>query len=347
MAEEVLVKGTEALDKPSMIAQGEDTARVLLFGGLSSDTGAFLAEDALKEQIKAQDLRVCSLHQSDALSLSWCAEAGIDLVSLAALRGDQSSAGSAQEAIAMIGAGETQAMANRPFIRCVNGIRLGFVSLAEQPAGDFNGRADILSLQAVDHIRMLLNQCDHVIVLAHSGPEEGELPLPEWRARYRRFVEAGASIVADSGTARGWEAHRNGLVFYGLGSPAERDYLGLFLSLRRNGQFSYEARALQCTQGTLTFSQNASFKEKIDAQNVLFTDEKAYQSAANEMCKRLYCERETAQKRGVLSLFSPHEDEEAKLLSLLSNESFRWIAMRAIRLLKEEERSCREISKKA
>ena len=194
---------------------------------------------------------------------------------------------------------------------------------------------------------MLLNQCDHVIVLAHSGLQEAELPLPEWRARYRRFIEAGASIVADSGAARGWEAHQHGLVFYGLGSPAGKDSLGVFLSLYRNGRFEYETRALQLEKEKLAFSQNEPFKARIDAQNALYSDEKAYVQAADEMCKRLYCGSEPARKRGVLGLFSPHADEEAKLLALLKNESLRLMTMRAIRLLKAQDQSCREISKKA
>lgn len=346
MEKRSLEQQNNPIQQSAPLEQAEETARVLLLGGLTSGAGAFVAEQALQAQMQAQDLRVCALHQSDEGSARWLTDANIDLLSLAPLGAEQA-VPALPEGIHAIGAGETEAFANRPYTRCVNGIRLGFVPLAEQPAGAFSGRAELLSLTAFDRVRMLLNQCDHVIVLAHSGLRNAELPLPEWRARYRRLIEVGASIVVDSGAARGWEAHQHGVVFYGLGSPAEGDSLGLFLSLLRNGRFRYEARALQRAGGTLAFSQNESFKTAIDAQNALYTDEKAYDRAVGEMCMRLYCERENAQKRGVRGLFSPHADEEAKLLALLNHESLRLMTMRAIRLLKASDHTCRENTKKA
>ena len=346
MAKE-LIQTKSAESQPARpIENAEDTARVLLFGGLEANAGVFSASEALQAQMQAQDLCVGALHQSDASAAVWLMEAGVALLSMAAMRNESRDA-SAIGVIGTtaIGAGETEAMANRPFIRCINGIRLGVVSFAEQTAGAFAGRADILSLQAVDRVRMLLCECDHVIVLAHSGLPNAELPLPEWRALYRRFLDAGASIVVDTGAAKGWEAHKNGLVFYGLGSPAGADSLGLFLTLSRNGKFTYEARALQ-NAGQLDFSKNDAFRAKIDAQNALFWDEKAYLAAANEMCKYLYCQSEAAQKRGVLGLFSPQAEQEMRLISLLENESMRLMTLRALRLKNNAEKTKRENAKK-
>ena len=326
--------------------QAQDTARVLVFGGLEANAGAFAASEALQEQLQAQDLRIGALHQSDASAAVWLMEAGATLLSMAAMRNESRDASAIGVIGATaIGAGETEAMANRPYIRCINGIRLGIVSFAEQTAGAFAGRADILSLHAVDRVRMLLCECDHVIVLVHSGLPNAELPLPEWRALYRRFLDAGASVVADTGAAKGWESYKSGLVFYGLGSPAGSDSLGLFLKLHRNGAFTYEARALQ-NAGVLDFSKNDAFRERIDAQNTLFWSEKAYLAAANNMCARLYGESEAAQKRGVLGLFSPQAEEEARLLSLLENESLRLVTQRAIRLKRGAGKAKHENAKK-
>jgi hypothetical protein len=324
--------------------QPEDAARVLILGGMEANAPAFRASEALRDQMKAQDLRISALHQSGTAAVAWLAEAGIDLIALAGLQ-DETNA-PLPEPMQSIGAGETEAMANRPKILDIKGIRLGIVSFAEQPTGEFNSRADILSLMAYDRVRMLLNQCDHVIVLLKSGLD-AELPLPEWRAHYHHFVDAGASIVLDTGAARGWETYKTGVVFYGLGSPACADSLGLFLTLHRNGRLTYEARALQSVSGTIDFSKNDAFRKTIDAQNTLFTEERAYLAAANEMCLRLYCESESAQKRGVLGLFSPHAEEEQKLVSLLENESLRLMTLRAIRLKHAGEKQKRENAKKA
>lgn len=324
--------------------QAADQARVLILGGLEALNAPFSAGNAFEEERSAQDFRIAALRRGSAGAADWLKKAAIDLVALAGMAGDVPAL---PEGIAPIGAGETESMANRPVVICINGIRIGVVSFAEQPAGGFNNRADILDLMAYDRVRMLLNQCDHVIALVQSGLEEAELPLPEWRARYRRFIDAGATIVADTGRTRGWEAYKHGLVFYGLGSPAGEDSLGLFLSLQRNGKFAYEARALQNTAGTLDFSQNEAFRAQIDAQNKLFAEETVYNSAVNDMCTRLYCQSEPAQKRGVLGLFSQHADENQRLLSLLEHESARLVALRALRLRRAAEQGQRENAKKA
>ena len=310
----------------------EDAARVLILGGVSSASDAFCASEPLVAQMAGQQLLVGALHQGEISAATWLMQAGAGLIALAGMR-DESKDASALGFIGAtaIGAGETESMANRPFVRCINGIRLGFVSFAEQRAGAFSGKADALRLMAFDQVRMLLNQCDHVIVLVRAGLDQAELPLPEWRARYRRWVDVGASAVVDTGSAKGWEAYKGGLIFYGLGAPNGADSLGLFLTLRRNGRLDYEARALQCAKGKLDYSANDAFKQRIDAQNQLFTDEKAYLARADEMCRTLYCEMESAQKRGVLGLFSSHADEEARLLSLLENESLRLVTRRGIR----------------
>jgi poly-gamma-glutamate synthesis protein (capsule biosynthesis protein) len=177
-----------------------------------------------------------------------------------------------------------------------------------------------------------------VIVLVRAGLDQAELPLPEWRARYRRWVDVGASVVVDTGSAKGWEVYKNGLIFYGLGAPNSADSLGLFLTLRRNSRLDYEARALQCAAGQIDYSVNDAFKQRIDAQNRLFTDEKAYLKKADEMCRTLYCELESTQKRGVLGLFSSHADEETKLLALLENESLRLVTRRGIRVKQAAEK---------
>lgn len=329
------------------IEHAEDTARVLILGGVEESLAVFQASEALQEQLRVQDLRIGALHQSSSAAAAWLSAAGTSLVSMAAMQNERKDAFTlGVTGATAIGAGETEAMANRPYVCCINGIRLGFVSFAEQTAGVFSGRADILSLQAVDRVRMLLCECDHVIVLVHSGLPTAELPLPEWRARYRRFLDAGASVVADTGAAKGWEAYKNGLVFYGLGSPAGFDSLGLFLTLQRNGVFTYEARALQNESGVLDYSKSDAFRAKIDAQNTLFWNEKAYLAAADEMCTRLYGQSEAAQKHGVLGMFSPRVDEELRLLTLLENESMRLMTQRALRLKINAEKAKRENAKK-
>ncbi len=346
MAKEMTTTGASAL-KPIPSEERNEAIDLLILGGVEQPAEAFRAGEALGAQMAKQDLILSALHQNSAVAVQWLTQVGAQIVALAGMQGEPGAPVIVPENRKTIGMGETGAMANRPLILQINGIRLGIVSFGEQPSGEFSGRADVMSLHANDRVRMMINQCDHVIVLVHAGLDAGELPLPEWCARYKRFIDAGASIVLDTGRARGWEAYQNGLVFYGLGSPAGADSLGVFLTLHRNGHLLYEARALQTTGGTLDFSNNSAFRAMIDEQNKLFTQEKDYLRAAGEMCQRLYCAREATQKRGVLGLFTPHADEELRLISMLGNESLRLMTLRALRLSHAPEKDKRENVKRA
>ena len=340
MATDLTTTGSTVPEQVLPEAQ-EEAARVLIFGGVASAAEKFSASEPLAAQIAGQQLLAGALHTANLSAANWLMQAGAGLVALAGMRNEGADASASSLGFigaVVIGAGETESMANSPFVRCVNGIRLGFVSFAEQRAGDGVCCADALRLMAFDQVRMLLNQCDHVIVLVRAGLDQAELPLPEWRARYHRWIDVGASAVVDTGNAKGWEVYKNGLIFYGLGAPNGADSLGLFLTLRRNGRLDYEARALQCVKGQLDYSANDAFKQRIDAQNRLFTDEKAYLVEVDEMCRKLYCELESTQKRGVLGLFSSHADEEAKLLALLENESLRLVTQRGIRVKQATEK---------
>lgn len=346
MATELTRTGTATLE-PILPMGQDDAAHVLIFGGIEESSTAFSASESFTAWKRDQNLLVGALHKNAASGAQWLSQAGVSLVALAGMRGGAAEAMPTIAGAQLIGAGETETAANRPFICCINGIRLGFVSFAEQRAGAFSGKADALRLMAFDQVRMLLNQCDHVIVLVRAGVDQAELPLPEWRARYRRWIDAGASCVVDTGSAKGWEVYQHGLIFYGLGAPTGADSLGVFLTLRRNSRFDYEVRALQNTAGVLDASANDAFKQRIDAQNQIFANENAYFHAADEMCQRLYCEVESAQKRGVLGLFSSHADEETRLLTLLENESLRLMTLRALRLNRAAEKDKRENAKRA
>ena len=345
MAKELATTGANTPES-IFTAEQERTTTVMIFGGVETPAEKLQFGEGLRLQIEAQQLSVGALHKNNASGAEWLAQAGVSLVALAGMRGDAAEiAPTLLTGAQTFGAGATEALANRPCICCLNGVRLGFLSYGEQSAVGFNGKADILNLMAFDQVRMLISQCDHVIVLVRAGLDEGELPLPEWRARYRRFIDVGASIVVDTGPAKGWETYKNGSVFYGLGSPAGADALGLFLTLRRNGHLSYEVRALQNTAGTLDLSLNDAFRGRIDAQNTLLSDNAAYESAVDAMCLRIYGESELTQKHGLFGTRLSSANDEERLYSLLKNESRRLMTIRAIRLKQAAEQAKPENAK--
>lgn len=330
------------LESPALTTP-ELAARVLLLGGIGAlpDEGLRIGAE-LAAEFSAQDLRVSALHEGAITSAEWLGQSGIDLVSLAAMQGGE--IGALKTALGKantVGAGETEAFANSPVVICTNGIRLGFLAFSERSAGGFDNRADILGLAVYDHVRMLLSQCDHVIVLVRAGLTEGKLPLPEWRARYRRFIDAGASAVIDTGAAKGWEAYKQGFVFYGLGQPSEGDSLALALTLLQNGHLRYEVRSLECAGGELRFSSDDSFKQQINGLNTILFNDAAYLCAADEMCVKYYEDHEQPHRRGLFDgLFgalgdSARLEEEQRLAALLGDESRRLAILRALRVRRD------------
>ena len=336
-------------------------ARVLLLGGVGASSPGLLPKlnAELASWFGAHELRALALlsaPENDTeipSALDWIAGIGGSVVSLAGLVSDSlPQIRLASGKIELLGAGTTEPEVFRPAVLNIDDVRIGLVAVSERRANGFDGRADILHPLIYDRVRMLQAQCDHVIVFCHAGLPNASLPLPEWRARYRRFVDAGASIVVGqppSGIS-GWEEYRNGLVFYGLGTLAnERGDAGccslaVSLALERNGRFRYETRLLERSGEELQPSKNETQKRAINQTNALFFDEMAYQTQSIAICRETYdaWERDTCALhapgfgRGLLNALLPQSaqqtrrEDEANLRALLENESLRLAVLRAL-----------------
>jgi len=258
---------------------------------------------------------------------------------------------SAFKEVKHIGAGQTRAAAARPEILFLNGVRLGFLFLSEQDgAGGYACEADFWGDGVFDAVRMLLPQCDHVIVFYRAGLPGMDLPLPELRARCRRLADAGASVVCSvSQDARmGWEEYAQGLIVYGLGVFTDSQdtadgSLAVSVDFERNGKFSYEARLLETQEGVLRFSQSDPLKARVNTQNALLANETAYLAEADRLCLARYESgedelpgvRARGHKRGGISELmrkkaTPAQEEE-RLQGLLSSPSLRQMTLRALR----------------
>ena len=336
-----IIEKIESEMPDELVATTQETAaRVMLLGGVgAARCGGFSLGEALGKARSEHDLLGCALHRADLNAAAWLEQTKIDVVSLAAMQaGRLDEVRAALGEAKTLGAGETEALANAPLICFVNGIRLGFLAYSERRVGDFDGRADLLGLAVYDHVRMLLSQCDHVIVLVHAGLEGGELPLPEWRARYRRLIDAGASAVVDTGATKGWEAYKQGLIFYGLGDPTNGAALALSLTLLQNGELRYEAFALGCADEEIGFSSDEAQKQCINEQNELFLDPAAYLGAVNRMCLRYYEEHDPLRRHGILEAIlsakgeAARREEETRLIDVLADESRRYTLLRAFAL---------------
>ncbi len=127
-----------------------------------------------------------------------------------------------------IGAGLTFDNAYALKIQHLGDTSVGFLSYCEAEFGAYcyeeqNSRA---GYAWVNHHRVnsdiahAKRSVDVLIVQVHAGVEDIELPLPEWRIRYRTLIELGADAVIASHphVPQGWENHHGKPIFYSLGN---------------------------------------------------------------------------------------------------------------------------------
>lgn len=123
-----------------------------------------------------------------------------------------------------VGVGTAFNKTYRPLIKNIKGIKIGFVSLSQWGFGAFDHEADhgfawINHDCVADLIQDARKKVDFLIVQAHAGLGQTELPLPEWRRKYKQLVELGADCVIGHHPhhARGWEEFKGKMIFYSLG----------------------------------------------------------------------------------------------------------------------------------
>lgn len=349
----------------------EPKAHVLLLGG----TGPLRAADAPMPAGDAENLFSASDYRCSALfcdagtpslsgetgsnAIAWLKSAGISLAALSGVSsGELEGTLAALGTVSAIGVGQNQPLANRAEIVSINGVRLGFLCMNEC-TGDrerYAAEADILEADALNRVRELLPQCDHIVVFCRTGIPGFGLPLPEWRARYRRLIKAGASVVCgmEPDEPNGWEEYGNGLILYGLGTLADdragmtSRSLAVLLSFQQNKGFAYGARLLETSSGAIAPCMEEAAKNALNAQNALLLDETAYLAAVEQRCAQYYESGEfellfCGKARGpIAALLHPkaqenHREEEERLRRLLLSESRQLVVLRALKHKKEHD----------
>ena len=110
------------------------------------------------------------------------------------------------------------------------GIKIGFLNLCELQFGVLHdswtqdkkeiGCAWINHPMVDNLIRECKQKVDFLIAITHAGLEMADLPLPEWRDRYRQMIDLGcdAIIGGHTHTIQGYEIYKNKPIFYSLGN---------------------------------------------------------------------------------------------------------------------------------
>lgn len=207
-------------------------------------------------------------------------------------------------------------------------------------------------------------ECDALIVIAHAGVEYMDVPLPEWRLRYRRLIELGADAVIASHphVPQGWEMYQGKPICYSLGNfcftnlkkdrePAHwYESLCCMLTVEKTHEVSIEMKSViyQPEAKMITENDDKAFKEHIDRLNGLLKDEGAYMQEVNKSVSNLLPHYMSQFSRGglVKSFFSMGFlkglaegllgrgfFKREHWVNNLQCESHRWAILRAVALL--------------
>lgn len=111
----------------------------------------------------------------------------------------------------------------------IDGVKIGFISGTSYDFASLKdkwtdydkiGCAWINSPEINKQVIENKSKCDYLFVISHGGFEYMDVPLPEWRDRYRELIDLGVDAIIGSHphVPQGVEVYKNKPIFYSLGN---------------------------------------------------------------------------------------------------------------------------------
>ncbi|MBD3583455.1 CapA family protein [Flavobacterium selenitireducens] len=123
-----------------------------------------------------------------------------------------------------VGADANLEQARKPWVKTVEGKKIGILNFAENEfcttTGDEYGANPLNPVSNFYDIAEAKKHVDFLIVIVHGGREHYQLPSPRVRENFRFFADAGADAVVSHHTHcfSGYETWNGTPIFYGLGN---------------------------------------------------------------------------------------------------------------------------------
>lgn len=208
----------------------------------------------------------------------------------------------------ILGAGAKGSVYNVTKIK-VNDITLGFLAVTHKEFGtlddeagdDVCGTAWINSSAVNRSIIEAKKECDYLFVLPHAGVENVDVPLPEWRLRYKEFIDLGANAVIASHphVPQGWEEYKDAPIFYSLGNfifdtfsnthgPYWKKGLAVQICIDEGGKLSYEVLNTIYDNGVVSLDTSDDIKSHNRYLCSLLENEKEYYQKLNQSLSQLW-----------------------------------------------------------
>lgn len=208
----------------------------------------------------------------------------------------------------ILGAGVKGSVYNVTKIK-VNNITLGFLTVTHKEFGtlddesgdDVCGTAWIGSSAVNRSIIEAKKECDYLFVLPHAGVENVDVPLPEWRLRYKEFIDLGADAVIASHphVPQGWEVYKDAPIFYSLGNfifdtfsnshgPYWKKGLAVQICIDEGGRLSYDVLNTIYDNGVVSLDNSDDIKSHNRYLCSLLDNEHEYYQKLNQSLAQLW-----------------------------------------------------------
>lgn len=202
----------------------------------------------------------------------------------------------------VIGASDNPGDVYRPYIEIVNGIRVGFLMVAENGFGcadEFSqvGYAWMNDARVDKLICDMRKLVDVLVINCHAGAERWEYPLPEIRELYKKWIDKGVDIVIGHHphVVQGWEKYKNGFIAYSLGNfnfeagvgETYNNTIGVSIEIDDNLNISHEIIYFTKTQQCLMLGAPSEFIEYYQKITVGLNQQE-YEARIDEKIEEVY-----------------------------------------------------------
>ena len=252
----------------------------------------------------------------------------------------------------------------------IEGTTIGFLAFSHYEFGILDNRVDNKTLGSAwinhpcidDLIRESVKKVDILILIAHAGVEDIDLPLPEWRERYKTFIHLGVDAVIGMHphVPQGWELIDGKPIFYSLGNfyfdmhsdnPQFYNGLGVLLDYKNNNIVDINVLNLLNDNGLVKIDERPEVNEYIEGLSKCLSHE-LYMNSLNDLILDLWnnvyekylfvgtngLTMKYGMKFFLKRLYGTLFRKKGKplfLLNIFRCESHRWLIQRALNLIAE------------
>ena len=303
----------------------------------------------------------------DTAAPKWLEVRGFNVISLANNHAMDFGADGLRQTEAMfqnahvIGVGSWENAYKMYVVTTDDGIRVGFLAATHCEFGTLvDKKRDQYGCswcQHPDFEKLILRKkdVDYLVILNHGGIEYMDMPLPEWRILYRKWIDWGADAVVASHphVPQGYEIYQGKLICYSLGNFCFQtnnikhnhwlESLCCVINVEKNGKSNFAIHPIyyNAKNNYIDFNHSIDFTKHLIWLNESLKDEETYMNYVNKFVVDLYGHYGGLFTRGgwLASIFSKEflkgiieGFKNEHIYNCINCESHRCTLMRAMRL---------------